>query len=257
MATIDFHAERNRTTYAQRSADPGWAVAMRTIVDPAGRHVADVGCGGGIYSLAWREIGAADVVGVDFSDQMVSAARERTAGLSNLVFRQGDAADTGLAAASRDIVFQRALIHHLAAYEPAFAEAHRVLRPGGHLIVQDRTPADVEVPGTREHLRGWFFECFPRLLAIETGRRPTTEKVEQALHATGFRDLQRHTLWETRRTYATVGALEHDLAQRTGRSILHALDDRELRTLIDFILARVGSTPIVEKDRWTIWSAVA
>jgi ubiquinone/menaquinone biosynthesis C-methylase UbiE len=255
--TIDFHAERNRATYAQRDADAGWAVAMRSIVDPAGQQVADVGCGGGIYAQAWREIGAADVVGIDFSGQMVAAARARTAGLPNLVFHQGDAADTGLAAQSRDIVFQRALIHHLATYEPAFAEAHRVLRPGGTLIVQDRTPADVQVPGTREHLRGWFFECFPRLLAIEIGRRPTVEAVEQAMRTTGFRELRRWTVWETRRTYATVAALEDDLARRTGRSILHALDDGELQALIAYVCERVGKPPIAEKDRWTIWSARA
>ena len=43
MTTIDFHADANRTTYAQRDADAGWAGAMRKIVDPAGRRVADIG----------------------------------------------------------------------------------------------------------------------------------------------------------------------------------------------------------------------
>jgi ubiquinone/menaquinone biosynthesis C-methylase UbiE len=253
--TIDFHAKTNRTTYAQRAADSGWADAIRQIVDPAGKRVADIGCGGGIYSRAWRELGAADVVGVDFSAQMVGAARERTAGLPGLAFRQGDAADTGLAAHSRDIVFQRALIHHFERYEPAFAEAHRVLAPGGLLIVQDRTPADVELPGSREHLRGWFFERCPKLAAIEAGRRPTDAAVEQALRASGFTAIESRGLWEVRRTYPTVEALERDLAARTGRSILHALDDDELAALIGHIREHIGAPPIVEKDRWTIWSA--
>ena len=257
MTTIDFHADANRTTYAQRDADAGWAESIRGIVDPVGKRVADIGCGGGIYSRAWRALGAADVVGVDFSAQMIAAARERTTGQPGLAFRQGDAADTGLAARSRDIVFQRALIHHLERCEPAFAEAHRLLVPGGRLIVQDRTPADVALPGTPHHLRGWFFECFPRLLAVETGRRPTDEAVEPALRTAGFKDIRRRTLWEVRRTYASVEELEHDLAARTGRSILHALDDDELRTLIGFIRARIGPSPIVEQDCWTIWSAVA
>ncbi|CAN5228511.1 hypothetical protein BH10PSE6_BH10PSE6_39730 [soil metagenome] len=47
--TIDFHSEANRGTYARRDADTGWADAMTAIVDPAGRRVADIGCGGGIY----------------------------------------------------------------------------------------------------------------------------------------------------------------------------------------------------------------
>jgi ubiquinone/menaquinone biosynthesis C-methylase UbiE len=257
MATIDFHAEANRTTYAQRDADAGWADAMRAIVDPAGKRVADIGCGGGIYAQAWRELGASDVVGVDFSAQMVAAASEHAAGRAGLAFRQGDAASTGLPAQGRDIVFERALIHHLDRYEPAFAEAHRLLVPGGHLIVQDRTPDDVALAGTPQHLRGWFFECFPRLLAIETGRRPTTDAVERTLRAAGFKGVRIRSLWEVRRTYESVEALERDLAARTGRSILHALDDRELAQLIDFIRARIGPPPIVETDRWTVWSAVA
>jgi ubiquinone/menaquinone biosynthesis C-methylase UbiE len=257
MMTIDFHAEANRTTYARRDADAGWAEAMRGLLDPAGKRVADIGCGGGIYSQAWRALGAADVVGVDFSAQMVAAAREHAASQAGLAFRQGDAANTGLPAHERNIVFERALIHHLDRYEPVFAEAHRLLVPGGRLIVQDRTPADVSLPGTAEHPRGWFFERFPKLLAIETGRRPTGETVERALQATGFKDVRSLTLWEVRRTYTSIDEFDRDLAARTGRSILHALDDGELRQLIDFIRARIGPPPIVEKDRWTIWSAVA
>jgi ubiquinone/menaquinone biosynthesis C-methylase UbiE len=255
--TIDFHAEANRTTYAQRTADPGWAAAIQSIVDPTGLRVADIGCGGGIYAQAWRALGAADVIGVDFSAQMVAAARERAAGQSGLAFQQGDAAATGLAAGSRDVIFQRALIHHLERYEPAFAEAHRVLAPGGRLIVQDRTPADVALPGSRTHLRGWFFDCFPRLLEIEAGRRPTPEAVERALRTSGLTDIQSLSLWEVRRVYASVEELERDLSARTGRSILHELDDGELAALIAHLRERVGEPPVVEQDRWTLWCAHA
>ncbi|WP_428670131.1 class I SAM-dependent methyltransferase [Reyranella sp.] len=257
MTTIDFHSDSNRGTYARRKADTGWADAMTTIVNPVGKRVADIGCGGGIYSQAWHELGVSDVVGVDFSAQMVADAREEIAGLKGLAFQQGDAADTGLAPASRSIVFARALIHHLDNYEPTFTEARRVLVTGGRLIVQDRTPSDVALPGSPRHLRGWFFARFPRLLEIERGRRPTSDAVKHAMRAAGFRAVQTRHLWEVRRTYATVEDLERDLAARTGRSILHALDDDELRDLIAFIRERIGAPPIIEKDRWTIWSATA
>ena len=255
---IDFHAKANRGTYASRSADAGWADAMRRLVDPAGRRVADIGCGGGIYSRAWREIGARAVMGVDFSEAMVAAAREQAEGLADISFRQGDAAATGLPSAAVDVVFERALIHHLQSYEPCFAEARRLLVPGGRLIVQDRTPADIQLPGSPEHMRGYFFERFPRLLAVEIGRRPTDTAVRDALQATGFRAVESATLWEVRRTYDSRERLKRDLAARTGRSILHELSDPELADLTAYIDERIPATgPIVEKDRWTLWSAIA
>ena len=255
---IDFHARANRETYADRRASAVWAEAIRRLVDPTDKRVADIGCGGGIYSLKWHEIGACQVVGVDFSAEMVGAAREQAVGLSHISFRQGDAAATGLPPTSVDIVFQRALIHHLKDYEACFAEARRLLVPGGRLIVQDRTPADVEVPGSPEHIRGYFFERFARLLAVESGRRPTEAAVRQALQATGFGGIESTTHWEVRKIHQNVEQLERDLAARTGRSILHELDDGELADLIAYIVARLpAGEAIIEKDRWTLWSATA
>jgi ubiquinone/menaquinone biosynthesis C-methylase UbiE len=254
---IDFHSTRNRSTYTGRQADVGWMEAIRRIVDPEGTRVADIGCGGGIYSQAWHALGA-EVVGVDFSEQMVAGAREQAAGLSRISFQQGDATATGLPAASKNVVFERALIHHLKDYKACFAEAHRVLVPGGSLIVQDRTPDDVQLPGSPEHVRGYFFERFPRLLTVELARRPTDAAVRDALLAAGFRDINSVTLWELRKTHDDWQGLKQDLANRTGRSILHDLSDDELAELILFVEKRlVSGGPIVEKDRWTMWSALA
>ena len=255
---IDFHARANRGTYADRRASTVWAEAIRHLVDPTGKRVADIGCGGGIYSRMWHEIGAGEVTGVDFSAEMVGAAREQAAGLPLVSFRQGDAAATGLPSGSVEVVFQRALIHHLKDYEACFAEARRLLVPGGRLIVQDRTPADVELPGSPDHIRGYFFERFPRLLAVETGRRPTDAAVRRALLAAGFGEIDSATLWEVRKVYPSVEHLKRDLAARTGRSILHELDDGELADLISYIVAQLpaGGT-VVETDRWTLWSATA
>jgi ubiquinone/menaquinone biosynthesis C-methylase UbiE len=254
---IDFHSTRNRSSYTGRQADVGWVEAIRRIVDPAGKRVADIGCGGGIYSQAWHALGA-EVVGVDFSEQMVAAAREQAAGLSRISFRQGDATATGLSAASKNVIFERALIHHLNDYKACFTEARRVLVPGGSLIVQDRTPDDVQLPGSPEHVRGYFFERFPRLLAVELARRPTDAAVRDALQAAGFRDIKGVTLWELRKTHDDWQGLKQDLANRTGRSILHDLSDDELAALILFVEKRLAPDgPIVEKDRWTMWSALA
>ncbi len=254
--SIDFHSEKNKYTYATRDAEADWAQAVCAVVDPGGKRVADIGCGGGIYTQAWVDLGALSAVGVDFSEQMVAAAREKANGRPNPSFQTGSAEATGLPAQSVDIVFERALVHHLKTFDACFAEAHRLLAPGGTLLIQDRTPEDVAIPGSPSHIRGYFFDCFPRLSAVEAGRRPTDAKVRDALRGAGFRSVESTTLWETRKTYAQFDDLARDLARRTGRSILHELSDAELGTLIDHIGARTGRAgPIVEKDRWTLWVA--
>lgn len=259
---IDFHDPANRHTYATRDAGDGWHQAMSHILARHGprsrerKHVADVGCGGGIYAYAWLTFGVKSVTGIDFSLEMLTAAQERFGGTPGLKFQRGEADDTGLPSGGIGIVHERALIHHLKDYGPAFREACRALEPHGLFIVQDRTPEDVALPGDMTHLRGYFFEKFPRLSAFEAGRRPSSEKVEAAMVEAGFTDVQHYTVWETRETYEEFSLLEKDLAARTGRSILHELSDDELRELIAFIKGKLPPGPIVEKDRWTIWVGV-
>jgi hypothetical protein len=61
-----------------------------------------------------------------------------------------------------------------------------------------------------------------------------------------------------RKTHDDGQGLKQDLANRTGRSILHDLSDQELAELILYIEKRLPSDgPIADKDRWTVWSAVA
>ncbi|HYH12286.1 MAG TPA: class I SAM-dependent methyltransferase, partial [Thermomicrobiales bacterium] len=174
----------------------------------------------------------------------------------NLWFARGDATATGQRGASFDIVFSRALIHHLATPEPMVAEAVRLLRPGGILIIQDRTVEDVLRPASPSHLRGYFFERYPRLIETERERRPATETVVAAMASAGLVGIETVTLSEPRRRYESVSELQDDLRARTGRSILHALSDEELDDLIAYITARVThAMPIQEADHWTIWCA--
>jgi 2-polyprenyl-3-methyl-5-hydroxy-6-metoxy-1,4-benzoquinol methylase len=68
---IDFHSAQNRYTYASREADPAWRQAISEIVAMEGKDALDIGCGGGIYTKALAQMGAAHVTGVDFSREML------------------------------------------------------------------------------------------------------------------------------------------------------------------------------------------
>lgn len=253
---INFNDERNKFAYTGRTADASWNNAILSLVNAHGLRVADIGCGGGIYSRAWLALGAKEVIGVDSSTNMISAAAENCADLLNASFQVGDATRTGLIEGAVDVVFQRALIHHLTDIHPCLQEAMRILEPGGTVIIQDRTPDDIFLPGSSEHIRGYFFECFPRLLKIESGRRRTDEALIDALHAVGFEHAESVSVWEIRKIYPSKFELLKDIRQRKGRSILHELSDSEIDSLVSFIDERLHDVgEIVEKDRWTFWTA--
>ncbi|HEX6819769.1 MAG TPA: methyltransferase domain-containing protein [Ktedonobacterales bacterium] len=253
--SIDFHDTKNAQTYAQRGVDESWVEAITALVAPHGKRVADIGCGGGIYSKAWAELGASRVVGVDFSAAMLGAARATCDGLVNVSFVQGDALAAGLPDASADIVFERALLHHLSDIPAAVREAARILAPGGIYLAQDRAPDDMRLPGSPQNIRNYFHERFPRLLEVELRRRPRGEDVRAAIAQAGFTNIGERTFWEVRRVYPDADALAADLAARVDRSILHELSDDELADLIAYVRARLPATgPIVDSSRWTLWS---
>ena len=256
---IDFHAESNRFSYT-RQADPSWVTAIKGIVDVRGKRVLDIGCGGGIYSKALAEMGAASVTGVDFSEEALKGARENCRDYASIDFVVGNALNTGLPDQQCDVILERSLIHHLGRenVRDCFVEALRLLKPGGTLIVQDRTPGDCLLPANPNNLRGYFFVRYPKLINKEVGRRPDNEFVLSTLQNVGFKHIQEHKLWETRRTYTNFDELREDLLSRTGRSILHELSDEELADLVTYIQEQFHGNDeqaIVERDRWTLWSA--
>ncbi|MCK9906536.1 class I SAM-dependent methyltransferase, partial [Frankia sp. Cpl3] len=114
-------------TYASRQADRSWQHFIRTLVPAEGKQVIDIGCGGGIYSKAWLELGTKAVTAVDFSAQMLADAAKNCEGLPQIIFKLGTATDTGLPDQCGDIVFERALIHHIDDLQACFTEAHRLL----------------------------------------------------------------------------------------------------------------------------------
>jgi SAM-dependent methyltransferase len=252
---IDFADPANRRTYSGRDADATWAGLIGGLVDPADGVVVDIGCGGGTYTRAWSQLGARRVVGVDASAPVLDSARQDHGALPGVEFVEGDAAATGLPDGEADVVFERALVHHIADLGPVVAEARRLLRPGGTYLVQDRTPDDVTIAGSPEHPRGWLFEVFPRLLEIENGRRRSADTVSRELAETGFTDVTTSSLWEVRRRYADREDYLAEIRTRTGRSILHDLDDPEIDHLVSRLRDRLPDGPLVEQDRWTLWTA--
>ncbi|MFE3577349.1 class I SAM-dependent methyltransferase [Lysinibacillus sp. NPDC059133] len=255
---IDFHNKDNQTTYTTRNADHSWIETMKELVPIMNiSKAADIGCGGGIYSKALADMGVTSVIGVDFSQAMLVGAKENCKDYHHITFKQGNALATGLDADSFQLVLERALIHHIQDVKTCFQEAYRILEDKGVYIIQDRTPEDCLLKGDDCHIRGYFFERFPKLKAQEMKRRHSSALVVETLKEIGFSEIIEVKLSEIRNVYEQKDQLLNDLRERTGRSILHELDDTELNDLVNYIDQAVSTeSSIVEKDRWTIWKAV-
>jgi ubiquinone/menaquinone biosynthesis C-methylase UbiE/DNA-binding transcriptional ArsR family regulator len=100
--------------------------------------IADLGAGEGTLSqlLAQR---ASDVIAVDNSEKMVEfgSGLARRHGLANLHYRQGDLEALPIKDASVDVALFSQSLHHAQHPRRAVAEAHRILRPRGRIVVLD------------------------------------------------------------------------------------------------------------------------
>ena len=105
--------------------------------------VGDLGCGtGALLPLLAPHV--AHVVGVDASHEMLTTARARVKDLPNVDVKHGTLESLPLADASVDAVMCVLVLHHVPSPGDALAEAFRVLKPGGRVLVVDMHAHDRE-----------------------------------------------------------------------------------------------------------------
>ncbi len=108
---------------------------LRTCVP--GSRVVDLGCGTGRIGAWLLAHGALEIVGVDMCAEMLDRARSRGIYAST---HQASVTATALPASSFDGAISSLVVDHVADLDGVFAEAERLLRPGGWLAIVDFHP---------------------------------------------------------------------------------------------------------------------
>jgi arsenite methyltransferase len=157
-----------------RSQQPDRVIAALGL--KPGDRVADLGAGGGYFTFRLADaVGSTGrVYAIDVDPDMVAYLRTRATddGYENVEVLQATADDSGLPAASVDLLFTCNTYHHLNDRTAYFARAGAALRPGGRVAIIDYNGS------------GWFSWLF--------GHTTSTETIRSEMEAAGYRLADQH-----------------------------------------------------------------
>jgi SAM-dependent methyltransferase len=124
--------------------------------DVRGLRVLDAGCGPGVLAAELAGRGAV-VTGVDLSEALLGIARDRLGPGAPL--HQADLSQPlPFPDAAFDLVTCSLVMHYLAEWEPTLREFHRVLVPGGRLVLSTHHPfMDLRASGRDDYLGHWTY----------------------------------------------------------------------------------------------------
>lgn len=126
---------------AMDHSGPNRAFCERLTELGASGRVLDIGCGPGQVALLIAEtLPATEVVGVDLARTMLEVAERHRAASKvgdRVRFDLGDAKGLPYEDGAFDVVCSNTILHHIPDPQPFLAEAWRVLKPGGALLIRD------------------------------------------------------------------------------------------------------------------------
>ena len=176
LAFDDTMATRLEVVYRTRDILRRRQLVREALGARPGERILDVGCGPGFYVAELLEqVGSAGaVVGVDSSPQMLAFAARRCDKYDNVSFHEADATSLPVHDATFDAALSIQVLEYVSDIHAALAEMHRVLRPGGRVVIWDVDWATLSLHSsdparTERVLRAWdahlAHPSLPRTLA--------------------------------------------------------------------------------------------
>ena len=163
-----------------------------------GDTVLDCGFGFADQDILWaREKHPRQIVGLNVTRSQVIRARDRVAaaGLADRIdLREGSATAMPVADASIDLVIALESAFHFHTREDFFAEAFRVLRPGGRLVTADILPMPPASGGRRSWRQRLSWNLVAGKFNIPDDNVYLMPEYVKKLGAAGFEDVRAHSI---------------------------------------------------------------
>jgi ubiquinone/menaquinone biosynthesis C-methylase UbiE len=171
----------------------------------------DIGCGTGTFTRrVLDEHREAEIWGVDFSSRMIQAGLKRQRPQdSRIRFVQADSESLPLSDSVFDVVCCSNSFHHYPNQALAVHEMHRVLRPGGRLIIID---------GYRDRLWGRFIFDVCVVAAEGAVNHASARQFRELFHKAGFRGVRQQARLGLAPFLMTVGIAAKP-AKTTGHTL--------------------------------------
>ena len=210
-----------QSLYGKGFLSPGGAAEVFDIVEGltiAGREVLDLGCGiGGATVVLAAELGAARVLGVDVEPEVLEQAAslvEEVGVTDRVALELMEPGPLPSPDGAFDAIFTKDVICHVPDKPALFAEAYRVLRPGGVMACGDWVKGE-EVPERRDCEPA--YEDWTARLA-ESGlvfHFDPLSVYEAGLKAAGFTTLEvrDHSAWSERNGRRQLAQSEREAAE--------------------------------------------
>jgi ubiquinone/menaquinone biosynthesis C-methylase UbiE len=193
-----------------------------------GFEVLDVGCGTGGFAREIARVAGARVTGCDRSERFLEHA-QRLAG-SSVRWIRADAERLPFEPGSFDRVLLSLVLHQLSEPAGAVAEAFRVLRPGGIVLVRTIAPEDV-----RERIPERYLAA---MAAADEARLPRIDTIVEWLEEAGLADVQVERHLRNKR----LDADEQEQELRTEARYRYSfLTDEEIETAVEQMRRDAGA----------------